>query len=155
MNVFRIAHNRFINDLEGIGALRFGGRWNPKGLGCLYCSEHLSLAFLEKLVHTQGRNALINLSFLQIEIPGDSDIYTVDISKMQPDWTVKPDYTQWLGKQLLEIKSYLGFRVPSVMVPGEWNVILNPQSIHFQDIKVLPPQLFIVDERLVSKWETS
>ncbi|MBV9491101.1 MAG: RES family NAD+ phosphorylase, partial [Verrucomicrobia bacterium] len=31
---------------SGEGSRLFGGRWNPKGVGVVYCSEHLSLCVL-------------------------------------------------------------------------------------------------------------
>src|SRR4051812_18031854 len=37
---------------SGEGARIFGGRWNSPGISIVYCSEHLSLAALEILVHT-------------------------------------------------------------------------------------------------------
>ena len=38
---------------SGEGARIFEGRWNSAGVRMVYCSEHISLAALEILVHTQ------------------------------------------------------------------------------------------------------
>ena len=38
---------------SGEGARIFEGRWNSGGVAMVYCSEHLSLAALEILAHTQ------------------------------------------------------------------------------------------------------
>jgi len=42
-----------VSAFSGEGARIFEGRWNSVGVRMVYCSEHISLAALEILVHTQ------------------------------------------------------------------------------------------------------
>jgi RES domain-containing protein len=151
MTVFRISHQSFIADLEGIGAKKYGGRWNPPGVACLYCSQHLSLAVLEKFVHAQGKDDMTNLATLSLKIPALSKLYTVNAAKLDPNWAANIAYTQWLGRQILEDLSYAGFVVPSIIIPGEMNIVLNPVAPSFKKISPTKPAAFIVDQRLVAQ----
>jgi RES domain-containing protein len=151
MTVYRISHEAFISDLEGIGARKYGGRWNPAGIACLYCSEHLSLALLEKFVHAQGKDDMINLASLSLKIPAAAELYMVNAAKLDPNWPSNISYTQWLGRQILEDLSYAGFVVPSIIVPGEMNIVLNPAAPSFKKITTSQPTAFVVDNRLVAQ----
>ncbi len=152
MTVYRLAYRDYIGDISGAGAQLYGGRWNPKGLACLYTSERISLAVLEKFVHAQGREDMAGLMLLQIEIPDEGDlIYHVDVSRMAGDWADNFDYSQWLGEQILEEPSMTAFSVPSAIVPSERNVIINPRATNFDAVKFLKPVVFVVDSRLLSK----
>lgn len=149
--VHRIAHQQFIQDLTGIGAKKYGGRWNPAGLPALYTSEHLSLAVLEKFVHAQGINELKDLARLALVLPATSSVYRLDVGKLNKDWKTDVAYTQWLGQQLLADGSYLGFWAPSVVVAGEWNLVLNPGASHFKKIQIAVQEAFTLDSRLVAQ----
>jgi RES domain-containing protein len=69
MHVYRIAKTAFINDLSGMGAKIYGGRWNKKGTALIYASENRSLAFLELLVHLPLSLMPKELSIATIHIP--------------------------------------------------------------------------------------
>ncbi len=151
MTVFRISHQAFITDLEGIGARKYGGRWNPPGIACLYCSEHLSLAVLEKFVHAQGKDDMTHLATLSLKIPAAVKLYRVNAAKLDPQWATNTAYTQWLGKQILEDMSYAGFVVPSIIIPAEMNIVLNPLAPSFKKITAGSPADFFVDQRLIAQ----
>lgn len=151
MTVHRIGHKSFIGDLEGIGARKYGGRWNPPGIPCLYCSEHLSLAVLEKFVHAQGKTDMVNLAAISLRIPAAAQLYRIEVSKMEKAWQDDIGYSQWLGRQVLEDLSYVGFIVPSIIIPAEVNVVLNPLSTAFRKIVATTPEEFVLDTRLVAQ----
>lgn len=151
MQVYRISHQSFINDLQGIGAKKYGGRWNSVGKACIYCSQHLSLAVLEKFVHAQGKADIVNLASITIEIPDTSQLYAIELSKMSKDWRVNITYSQWLGDQILSNIEWLGFIVPSVIVPGESNIVLNPSAAQFSQIVAHKAESFTMDSRLLLK----
>lgn len=151
VTVHRIAHQHFIHDLTGLGAKKYGGRWNPAGSPALYTSEHLSLAVLEKFVHAQGINELKDLARLALMLPANSTLYRLETSKLNKDWKTDVAYTQWLGQQLLADGSYLGFWVPSVVVAGEWNLVLNPAANGFAKLQMVVQESFMLDSRLVAQ----
>jgi len=151
MMLYRLANKAYINDTTGIGAQRFPGRWNPKGTPCLYTSVHLSLSLLEKFVHARATEDMQDLHLLTVDIKSEPLLYRTDLTKLKTDWIRDISYTQWLGHQILEDPSILGFVVPSAIVPTERNVILNPLSVHFGQLSIPPAQPYAIDDRLLLK----
>lgn len=149
MVVYRLAYRHYVGDRTGLGAQLYGGRWNPKGVACLYTSAHVSLALLEKFVHARGKEDMAGLMLLRVEIPDSGDlVYHVDESRMMDDWIDNFEYSQWLGKQILSEGAFVAFSVPSAIVPAERNVIINPQAAHFESVKFHKPVIFDIDSRL-------
>ncbi|MGV3760847.1 RES family NAD+ phosphorylase [Parapedobacter sp.] len=152
MTVYRLAYHGYVEDLSGIGARLYGGRWNPKGMACLYTSVHISLALLEKFVHARGREDMAGLMLLSVELPDHDDlVYHVDESRMVDGWMNDIDYSQWLGEQLLVDEAFVAFSVPSAIMPLERNVIINPQARHFDAVKFHKPTPFDIDGRLMDR----
>lgn len=150
MIVYRIAAREYIRDISGTGARLFGGRWNPKGVPCLYTSEHVSLALLERFVHAQGTDDMSGLMLLSILLPDDSDcVYHTDEKKFKTGWSADFEYSQWLGQQILGEQDMLAFSVPSAIVPFERNIIINPLSSRMDALKIYEPTPFDTDSRLL------
>jgi RES domain-containing protein len=154
MKAYRIGHKAFINDLEGTGARLYGGRWNPEGMPCIYASMHLSLALLEKFVHAQRPADMQEQAVIVFQWKDDLPLYTLELSKMKPDWATNTTYTHWLGQQVLLSPRYAGLIVPSAIVPWEKNIVLNPLSPAFGSIVVDSPFDFEIDRRMIGKLQT-
>ncbi|SEK68135.1 RES family NAD+ phosphorylase [Parapedobacter koreensis] len=152
MRVYRLAHRDYIMDRTGTGARLYGGRWNPKGMACLYSSEYISLALLEKFVHAQGKEDAAELMVMQIDIPQEAGrIYHTDTARLAGNWAHDIDYSQWLGEQMLRETSIVAFSVPSAIVPSERNVIINTRAINFAVVKFFKPTAFGMDPRLLDR----
>ena len=152
MIAYRIAAKAYIDDLSGAGAKLFGGRWNPVGCSCIYASQNLSLALLEKYVHAEFRESMDRLALLQIIIPDDDNlVFHVDDQQLKKNWMKDISYSQWIGEQILSDPEIIAFTAPSAIVPSERNVILNPSAKRFGNIQFLPPRDFPADLRLLSK----
>ena len=152
MRAYRLAYRQHILDVTGTGAQLYGGRWNPKGVPCVYASENLSLALLEKFVHAQAKENMAELMLLEIEIPDDGGlVYHTDTSRMVTDWAENVDYSQWMGEQILMEPTIVAFSIPSVIVPSERNIVLNPQSNHFNQVLFSDPLPFEMDSRLLDR----
>lgn len=152
MKVYRLASASYINDREGIGAKLFGGRWNPEKIPCIYTSQHISLALLEKYVHAQGMEQMQGLALLELEIPtAKGTFFEIDSQQLKPNWMMDVDYTQWLGLQLLNDSNVAAFSVPSALIPEERNVVLNPRADTFQSIIFHRVTDFTTDYRLLAK----
>ena len=152
MIVYRLAAKEFIDDKAGTGARLFGGRWNPQGMGCIYTSEHISLALLEKFVHAQSKENMERIALLTIEVPEDRGlIFHTEEKLLKKDWENDISYSQWIGEQILRDLSVIAFTVPSAIIPTERNIILNPMAAKFELVRFLPAVNFSTDFRLLSK----
>jgi len=151
LKLYRIARTAVINDLSGEGARLHGGRWNEKRVPVIYAAQSRALAALESLVHFPIVLAPRDLSICQITLPDDVPVTKLRKSALPDDWKANPPEagtmqigTKWAlaGKTLLLI-------VPSVVVPDENNVLINPQHRDFRRIKKrIEP--FEFDPRLLS-----
>ncbi|TAD85677.1 MAG: RES domain-containing protein [Bacteroidetes bacterium] len=151
MMLYRLAGKAYANDTTGIGAQRYPGRWNPKGTPCLYTSASISLALLEKFVHARATEHMQDLCLLTIPVLQTQHLYIIEGAKLPTSWMEDFTYTQWLGQQILQDVSILGFVVPSAIVPSEFNVVLNPQSAHFKALRVPNALPYAIDQRLMHK----
>jgi RES domain-containing protein len=141
------------NPLDGIGGLHAGGRWNPKGTPIVYTSAHLALAVLEKLVHVDPDLLPDNLVAFEIDVPdGHGRIEYLDPRQLPSDWREAPPprSTQTIGAEWIRDRKRPGaLAVPSVVVPREWNILLNPAHPHAAAWKVTAQEPFRFDSRLV------
>ncbi|MCF6307489.1 MAG: RES family NAD+ phosphorylase [Flavobacteriaceae bacterium] len=149
MKIYRIAKQKFINDLSGEGARLYGGRWNKKGCAMLYFSEHLSLCVLEMLVHTNQQLITNNYFFFEVEIPV-KHIKTILENKLPINWRSNNliSETQVFGSNWLQNNKDLALRIPSAVLPSESNILINPNHIQFSKIKVIKVSELNLDARL-------
>jgi RES domain-containing protein len=151
MNTFRIAQNQYAHDLSGKGAELFGGRWNSIGIPLLYSSQHRSLCILEHLAHLPEGAFLNGYSLITIEFPDSSTVQEINLAHLSNDWKnnpISPD-TRKLGNKFAEDCQCLALKVPSVLVPAEFNILLNPRHPDFKLVKLVLIEPFVYDERLV------
>jgi RES domain-containing protein len=152
MIVYRLAATDYIRDCQGTGARLYGGRWNPVGVPCIYASEHVSLALLEKYVHAKARENMRRIALLKIELDEERiHIFKTDQRLLKPSWHQDYAYTQWLGQQILADLSIMAFSVPSAIVPFERNIIINPAAENFDLVRFSDPIDFLAGFRLLSK----
>lgn len=153
MIVFRLSKADFSKDLSGKGAQISGGRWNSKGVAMVYTSESRALCTTEIAVHTPLGNLPTNYDIISIEIPDDIKIEQLDIEKLPNNWRTFPHLyaTQVIGNDFVKVAEFLVLKVPSVIVPGEFNYLLNPNHKDFVKLKILSVNSFNFDERLFLK----
>ena len=118
------------DDLSGRGAERTGGRWNRKGTPLLYASSSIALACLETVVHLGGSVPLpLNRYLVEIEIA--DDVWTQRTrfdAASQVGWDALPAgrvSLDW-GTRWARSAAALIAEVPSIVVPEEANLLLNP-----------------------------
>lgn len=153
MIVYRLIKEKYKNDLHGRGAEKAGARWNSKGHAMLYTSESRSLCTAEIAVHTPLGNIPLKYFLITIEVPDRIDFLELKIIDLPPDWKALPhsNSTQLIGDKFLEERKYLLMKVPSVVVQGDFNYLINPVHKFFQKIKILKTEPFEFDERLFKK----
>lgn len=151
MQVFRIAKTRQVNDLTGIGARIYGGRWNNKGIGVIYTSENRSLATVEYLVHVPLSIVPIDLRIACLEIPDriiPKQISTDDLPLNWRDYPAPPKLAELGTNWALENDSLL-LRVPSTVVENEANVLINPIHSDINYVIISHVESYTFDKRLL------
>lgn len=135
----------------GAGPFRYGGRWSPPGLAVVYCAESRSLAAMEILVHHLGTEVFTVAKWVVIaaELPES----LVEKPARVPDaWRgLSPTAAvQEFGATWAREGRSAALRVPSAVVLGEFNYLLNPAHPDFARIEVGKPEPFLFDSRLKS-----
>lgn len=149
MIVYRLAKSKYCKDLSGRGAENAGGRWNSKGTAMLYTSMSRALCTTEIAVHTPLGNIPEDYFLASIDIP-NTHIFKPEETKLPKDWKVfpHPNSTQLIGDKFISDAKYLVMRVPSVIVQGDYNYLVNPHHKDFKKIKLVKTEPFVFDERL-------
>lgn len=149
MIVYRIGKTKHANDLSGEGARLNGGRWNHKLTPCIYTSESRSLALLEYSVNVNIEEIPRALSFTTFEIP-DDEILELKQEQLPGNWKdiPAPSSTKDFGTALLRSAKKPVFKIPSLVVPQEFNYVLNPLHIYSSNFKILEIKDFVFDVRI-------
>lgn len=151
MRAWRIASRSYAHAaFTGEGAAKSPGRWNRLGVPVVYLAEHLSTGILEVLVHVDDRAHLAAFVAIEVEIP---EAHVDTLGELPPDWRQLPEpypeSTQRLGSEwALSLRS-LALRVPSAVVPSEFNLLLNPRHPAMSEVRVGQPQPLFLDPRLL------
>jgi len=151
MEIYRISKREFAS-IDGIGGLLYSGRWHQAGYRVVYAAQHRSLAALEYLVHLNGATLLLtDYVIATISIPEEVDVEIVDVTKLHPQWTGfrQNGLTQQIGTEFLKSARNALLRIPSAIILGEFNYLINPLHYSSQQFKVLSVNDFIFDGRLV------
>lgn len=151
MQVYRLANKKYIKDLSGTGAALYGGRWNKKGTPVLYTSENEALALLEFIVNTPPM-IIPDPDLLVIEIPDDA-IEPINRYELPNNWKAYPaPYAlAAMGEKWIKSGESLALKVPSCIVPRQFNYLLNPRHPKASAIKIINQRPFEFDPRLKNR----
>ncbi len=141
------------DDLGGKGAEKSGGRWNRPGRPVVYSATSIALACLETVVHLNAAGLPLNRFLVRIEIP--DDVWAARESRLVGalplGWTAVPEgkVSLDIGDRWLQSATSALLVVPSVIVPEEFNVLINPQHADVLKIKAEKVRPWFYDGRLV------
>lgn len=150
MQVFRITTAAWSDKLHASGK---AARWNHPGMDVIYTSGSRSLACLENLVH-RGTSASIGLfRTMVIEIPDPVGIRNTDHLKFPADWFSDPSrsWSRTTGSEWIGAGRSAVLRVPSAIIPEEYNFLINPKHPDFSKIRLLRTETFRFDPRIFAK----
>jgi len=152
MIVYRLSKSEYSADLSGKGAEKAGGRWNSKGVAMVYTSASRALCTAEVAVHIPLGIVPAGYELVTIEIPDDS-VTEAGISDLPADWRSFPHShsTQKLGDRFVHEGKFLVLKVPSVVVQGEYNYLINPRHEAAVKVRVISTEPFLFDKRLFIK----
>jgi RES domain-containing protein len=135
---------------NGEGARRFGGRWNRHGDALAYTSPTLSLAALELFVNLKIDEVPDDLVAIPAILPDNLSIERWEIQSLPRNWKdfAPPQDLQNLGSEWIRSLRTAVLLVPSVVIPEEFNVLLNPAHSEYARLVVGRPRPFQFDERM-------
>jgi RES domain-containing protein len=127
-----------------------GYRWNSFNTKLVYTAESRALATLEVSVHLDLSEDLpSDRYYVEIEIPDDITILEVNIKDLLDDWDSKPPTitTQTIGDDFVLENESAVLKVPSSIVPQEYNYLINPNHPDLTKIRVISETLMTFDSR--------
>ncbi|MBL8225432.1 MAG: RES family NAD+ phosphorylase [Chromatiales bacterium] len=140
------------DDTTGEGARLHGGRWNRPETPMLYTSTTRALAYLEALVHLSGGALPLNRYLVELSVPDDlwATRSTFDPAS-HVGWDARPPglvSMDW-GDRWARGGSTLLAEVPSVVIPAETNVLVNPRHPRIGKVRARKSQRVEFDARLI------
>ena len=150
MEVFRLARKKYPIELSGKGAAMFGARWNFKGTEIVYTAQSRALAMAEVVVHLSLATLPKDFVMLTIDVSDTISIEFLDEKKLPRGWNVFPHSftTQLLGEDFIKRSEACILKVPSAVVKGDYNLLLNPYHEDFKQIKIIDQVDFPFDKRI-------
>jgi RES domain-containing protein len=124
-------------NLSGGGSAKYGGRWNPKGSYVLYTAATPSLAMLEWLEHARARDMDEVYCLATLLIP-EEPLQKFSPEQLPENWKhfpPPPNLQQYVA-DMIASGQWLGIEMPSVLLPIDYNIILNVHHPLFQQLVI-------------------
>ena len=150
MLVFRLSKQSYADSLSGKGTSLSGGRWNSKGTAIIYTASNRALAMAEVLVHLSLSRLPENYLILSILIPAGISKQIITPEKLPNSWNTFPYPTlcQKVGDNFVNEAKHCMLQVPSAVVKGDFNYLINPMHSEFKEITITEREPFPLDKRL-------
>lgn len=140
------------DDLTGAGAKATGGRWNAAGVAVVYTSQTRALACLETVVHLNAGGLPLNRYLVDVMVPDDlwTDAQVTTSASLPVGWDAEPAGRTSIefGTGWIRSSTSALLVVPSVMVPEEFNILINPQHSGCARITAAKVRKWLYDPRL-------
>lgn len=151
MQAWRLCREEYA-DLSGIGASLYGGRWNSPSRQVVYTASSLSLAFVEIIPGLRKGVFPTGFVSLHINIEEKASKKEISLEDFPSGWK-KGNANQWfieIGNNWIYEKSTLLLIVPSVIIPEEKNILINPHHPEINLVKITSTKPFTIDPRFIS-----
>jgi len=135
-------------NLSGDGGLRFSARWHTVGHRIVYCAEHPAGSLVEHLVHINWGVMPDRFQLLTIDIEDGVAMDEIAAENLPDGWRNDLAVTRSKGDAWLASDSTLLCRVPSVILPDVYNVLVNPAHPDMARTKIVNRRSVPLDSRL-------
>jgi RES domain-containing protein len=147
MFLYRLTRLKYSYELSGYGAsLSSTNRWNSKGIEMIYTATNRALAMAEVIPHLPLHLVPTDFIMMELRIPDTVPLRAFDQKK--ETGTLSLIETQQAGDSFIRSNKSLLFQVPSFVVKGDHNVLINPFHPDFDKILVENVEPFPFDSRL-------
>ena len=101
------------------------------------------------LVHVTRDNVPEDILLIPIDVPAS---LITELESPPKDWNALPfgDPGRQAGDKWAREKKSAALLVPSVVLPAERNLLINPMHPEFTRVKIHPPEFQPIDRRLLS-----
>jgi RES domain-containing protein len=149
MEVWRIFPGRFRDSaFTGVGGLYAARRWNHLGIEMVYTSTSRALAVVEFFVNLDPNEAPDDLLMAEATVP-DASVEAMKLNTLPRDWReLDNERCRDMGSEWAQSLRSVALKVPSAVVDGDWNVLLNPKHPAFGKVKIGEAKPFRFDERM-------
>jgi len=132
---------------DGEGSYQTGNRWNHPGTRVVYLAATTSLAALEVLVHAGSPDHLTPFRAFGVQIPEE---LVLELPTLPEGWrqSPAPPVTKDAGSRWVASGASTVLRVPSVIVPWEFNYLASVNHPGFGRLSIGEPVPFQFDQRL-------
>ena len=141
MEIFRISTEEHANFLTASGN---ANRWNKSRQNVIYAGSSRSLVTLESIVHKSLIKPTTIYKVMVISVPDDENLVKrISINDLPANWQTLEAYPilQGIGAEWYKKQETLLLKVPSAVIPYEFNFVINfdhpdfPNNIHLVRIE--------------------
>lgn len=149
MFIYRVTRMKHALTLDGAGSRINGGRWNHIDTACIYTSASRALAVLEFAVNVLPDEIPQDLVIVTFDTP-DNEHKVFSVEQLPHNWNNKDvsEITRNFGTPVLEKAEYLIIKIPSVVIPQEFNFLINPVHRDMKKVTIANVTKFSFDARL-------
>ena len=136
--------------MSGEGGLHASARWHTRGRRIIYTATSTPLAILEIAVNLRQAKIIPDYVIVEVDIPDESIVALPD-EKLPKGWDATdsdPIISRAIGDKWLAGTVSLALQVPSVVVPNQYNILINPLHPEFDRVSFTDPAPFPFDARI-------
>ncbi|WP_299059718.1 RES family NAD+ phosphorylase [uncultured Polaribacter sp.] len=151
MKIYRLSKQKYANSFNGKGAAKSNNRWNSKGTEVIYTAESRALAMAEVAVHLTIATLPKDYVMITIDVPSSVSIQKLKVKKLSKNWSNNPSVseTKKIGDNFINAMESCILKVPSAVVQGDFNYLINPYHKDFKKIKIIEITHFPFDKRMI------
>jgi len=152
MVVYRLTKAKYAKKLSGLGASKSSThRWNSRGTSMLYTSQSRALAVSEVAAHLTLEELPPEQAMLTIYIPDSVSMQSIMLSSLPLGWDCWPAIakTKAIGDAFIQENEHCVLKVPSALIGGDFNFLINSLHPQFSEIKIINNTPFVINQRML------